>query len=280
MSSETSAKYEELRAILGKAEGIAVAFSGGVDSTFLAAVARDVLGRDKVLGLTAVSPTYPRHELQDAVRLAESLDLRHEIVDTNELAIPGFADNPPDRCYHCKKVLFGALRAAADRHGLRNIADGSNLDDMDDYRPGRRAAAECGVMSPLADAGMGKADIRELSRMLKLPTAGKPSFACLASRFPYGSTITEGGLKAVARVEDYLRANGFDQVRVRHHGNLARIEVEPGCIDRFSSKDLRDAVVQTARDAGFIYVTIDLMGYRTGSMNETLGPDRRSRGKE
>ena len=262
-------KLKKLRAILARTRGLAIAFSGGVDSTFLAAVAAEELG-ERALAVTALSPTYPAHEQKDAGRLARKMGMRHILIDSNELLIPGFAANPPDRCYHCKNELFGLLRKIAEREGLPCIADGTNADDLGDYRPGRRAAKKHGVMSPLLEAGMGKEDIRALSRKMRLPTADKPAFACLASRFPYGSRITAGKMTAVDRVEIGLRKLGFGQVRVRHHGDIARIEVEQGAIARFCRPDVRRKTVALARRAGFRYVSLDLEGYRTGSMNRTL----------
>ena len=262
-------KLAALRAYLKQTEGIVIAFSGGVDSTFLAAVATEELG-PKALAVTALSPTYPQREQKEAVEFAARLGIRHELVESNELDIPGFADNPVNRCYFCKSELFRIIRSIADRHGIKVIADGTNADDSKDYRPGRRAAQELGVASPLLEAGMTKADIRSLSRSMGLPTAEKPAFACLASRFPYGTRITEEKLKTVDRVENALRRLGFKQVRVRHHGEVARIEVEPEAIGRFALNEVRNQVLEAAKNAGFAYVALDLEGYRTGSMNETF----------
>jgi len=189
MKTAIKRKYNKLCQIIRKTGGLVIAFSGGVDSTFLAAVAAKELG-DQALAVTALSPTYPKKEQNEAARLAARVKIRHVCVESNELLIPGFEENPPDRCYHCKKELFTVLRGVADQEGLRWIADGTNADDLGDYRPGRRAAKELGVLSPLLQAGLGKGEIRELSRMMSLPTADKPAFACLASRFPYGSRIT------------------------------------------------------------------------------------------
>ena len=269
MTDVLADKLAALKKILRDTGGLAIAFSGGVDSTFLAAVAHGELA-DKALAITAVSPLYPENEQKEAVELAAHIGIRHETVVSDELDVPGFADNPPNRCYLCKSELFTVVRQVAERHGLPAIADGTNTDDLGDYRPGRQAAEECNVLSPLLDAGLGKEEIRALSRQMELPTADKAAFACLASRFPYGLRIDEEKLRAVGRLEGELRAMGFHQFRVRHHGEIARIEVLPSDIDRVSSTPARERLVQVAREAGFLYVTVDLQGYRTGSMNETL----------
>lgn len=262
-------KYDALKEMVRKTGGLAVAFSGGVDSTFLAAVAVRELG-DRALAVTALSPTYPAHEQSEAGALATRLGIVHVEMESNELDIPHFADNPVNRCFFCKKELFEVVAEVAARRGITAVADGTNADDVNDHRPGMRAAREAGVRSPLLEAGLSKDEIRQLSRRLKLPTADKPAFACLASRFPYGTRITEEKLKAVDRVEECLRGLGFKQVRVRHHGDIARIEVTPGELPRLCSPDVRPRVIAEAREAGFLYVAADLAGYRTGSMNEGL----------
>lgn len=260
-------KYQHLREIISEMGGCLIGFSGGVDSTFLFAVAVDVLD-GRVLAVTATSATYPERELREARELAALIGGRHRVVVSEELDIPEFQDNPRDRCYYCKKELFGKLRDIAGREGLPCLLDGTNLDDQNDHRPGRRAAAELGVRSPLEEAGLTKDDIRRLSKALKLPTWNKPAFACLSSRFPYGTAITAERVRQVGRAEDGLFALGFRTLRVRYHGDVARLELGE---DEYAAATgiLRDEVIRCVKKAGFAYVAVDLQGYRTGSMNET-----------
>jgi uncharacterized protein len=266
--SDLDAKYLRLQELLRGLGSVLIAFSGGVDSTLLLRVAVAVLGAEKVLALTATSPTYPRYEFEESRALAATFGVRQLVVASDELQIPGFAENDRSRCYHCKKELFSLCRAKALELGFAEILDGSNLDDLGDFRPGRQAADELRVRSPLLEAGLGKVEIRELSRRFDLPTAEKQPFACLASRFPYGTEITAERLAQVERCEDFLRQRGFRNYRVRYHGDIARIEVAPEELARFGDETLRAEVVGAFKAAGFTYVALDLQGYRSGSMNE------------
>lgn len=251
-------------------EKVLVAFSGGVDSTFLLRMARDTLGAGNVLAVTALSPLYPERELEVAKKMADEMGVRHLLIESNELKIDGFSKNPPDRCYLCKKELFGELKKTAQQENISTVIEGSTLDDEKDHRPGKRAIKELGVRSPLTEASFTKADVREVSKLLGLPTWDKPSFACLASRFPYGEDITEDDLKKVGEAEDFLIGLGFKQVRVRHYKDLARIEVYQDEIGKLLDGEMRDKVVERLKDIGYKYITVDLQGFRSGSMNEVL----------
>ena len=265
-------KLQQLRDYLARQQSVAVAFSGGVDSTFLLKVARDVLG-DRAVAVTASSCSFPQRELKEAEAFCRQQGIEQIVIQSEELEIEGFRSNPPNRCYLCKRELFGKIRLIARDLRLQAVVEGSNTDDMGDYRPGLRAVNELGILSPLRYAGLNKAEIRQLSKDLGLPTWDKPSFACLASRFVYGEEITRERLSMVERGEQLLLDQGFRQVRVRLHGNLARIEVEPGEFARLQAN--RERIVSSFRSYGFAYVTMDLTGYRTGSMNETLSAAER-----
>ncbi len=265
-STSLAVKTRRLEKRLKNLGGAVVAFSGGVDSTFLAAVAHEALG-DNAIAVTARSPTFPRSEQKDAARLARRIGIRQVWIDTHELDNPRFSANPVNRCYFCKMELFRRLTAIARRHKLRAVVDGSNVDDLRDTRPGRRAAGQCGVLSPLCEAGFTKSDIRRASKSMGLSTADKLAQACLASRFPYGSAITSRGLATVARMEEALRRRGFRQVRVRHYGLSARIEVDRADLRRLCSEPVKFLILKLGKRQGFVYITADLDGYRTGSMN-------------
>lgn len=267
--ADIDSKYERLQEILKELGSVVVAFSGGVDSTFLLKVAHDTLG-DKAVAVTATSPTYPQNEFLEAKQLALNIGVGHIILESNELEIPGFSDNTPRRCYFCKSELFGILKEKALELKLNHVVDGANCDDLGDYRPGRDAAKELGVRSPLVEAGMDKSDIRLLSKKLDLSTWDKPAFACLSSRFPYGTEITNDRVKRVEACEELLREMHFKQFRVRYHDDVARIEVEEGDFERFLSEGIRSSIAKNFKAQGFKYVSLDIEGYRTGSMNEAL----------
>ena len=262
-------KWDRLQSQLREMGPAVLAYSGGVDSSVLLFAASEVLGPG-LIAVTAISETYPPAELEPAKRFVLSLGVRHIILETQELERSEFSRNAPDRCYHCKQELFGKLRQIADAEGATTILDGSNADDLRDYRPGRSAAAVFSVRSPLAEAELTKRDVRDLARRKGLPMWDKPSLACLSSRIPYGTPITSKLLKNIQAAEDIIRGIGIREVRVRHHGDTARIEVGPADIILLASGDVRHRVVEAFKELGYVYVCLDLEGYRTGSMNAVL----------
>ncbi|NIO06409.1 MAG: ATP-dependent sacrificial sulfur transferase LarE, partial [Proteobacteria bacterium] len=262
-------KHDDLRRIVKEAGSAVLAFSGGVDSTFLLKVCVDLLG-EKALAVTARSETYPVRELEEAKKLARLIGAKHVVIVSEELDVPGFSENPPNRCFLCKHELFSKVIQIARDNGIEWVFDASNVDDVGDFRPGRMAARELGVRSPLEEAGLTKEEIRVLSRMLGLPTWNKPAFACLSSRFPYHTQITRPALKQVEEAENVLWKLGMRQFRVRHHDTIARIELGEEEMQKFWENDLRQKIVSQLKPIGYTYVALDLEGYRTGSMNETL----------
>jgi uncharacterized protein len=263
---ERLALLEELLAPYGSA---LVAFSGGVDSSLALAVAARALPEDSVLAVTSNNETYLPSELDLARDFAASLGVEHLVVNTRELDDPNYASNPTNRCFFCKSTLYSDLAKLAEERGYACVVDGANKDDEGDYRPGRRAARELGVVSVLSEAGITKAEVRELAKHLGLPTWDKPALACLSSRFPYGQEITQEKLSQVARAEEFMRRQGFRQVRVRHHGEIARLEVGPAELERAFA--MREEISAELLEAGFLYVTLDLAGYKSGSLNAALG---------
>lgn len=274
MDKELLIKYEELKKYIASFESVAIAFSSGVDSTFLLYAAKEVLG-DKVIAVTASSCSFPERELNEAKEYCEKMGIRHFVINSEELEIEGFSHNPKNRCYLCKKELFEKITAVADKQGINEVAEGSNLDDNGDYRPGLQAIKELGIKSPLRHVGFTKQEIRDLSEYFNIPTWNKQSFACLSSRFPYGELINEEKLKMVDRAEQLLLDMGFNQFRVRIHGNMARIELLPEEFGKFMEDDIRLKVYEKFKEYGFTYVALDILGYRTGSMNETLKQSER-----
>ena len=260
---------KQLEYNIGEKGSLAVAYSGGVDSTFLLKVAHDVL-QDRVIAVTARSSIHPQREFKEAAEFARSARIKHIVIQSKELEIEGFTNNQPNRCYLCKYALLSKIKGVAEKCYIQHIAEGSNIDDLGDYRPGKKAIKKLGIISPLQDAVLNKDAIRKLSKKMRLPTWDKQSFACLASRFPYGEKITKEKLAMVDRAEQCLLSFGFKQVRVRHHGDTARIEVAEAERPKFFDLELMDNVYKQFREIGFAYTALDLQGYRTGSMNEVI----------
>lgn len=275
MDQTLSEKYDGLLAYLRSLGRVAVAFSSGVDSTFLLYAAKEALGAN-ALALTASGPIFPKREQEEAETFCAQIGVRQKVLQYDPLSVAGFADNPKNRCYICKRALLGMITRAAAQEQIQYVVEGSNLDDEGDYRPGLVAVQELGILSPLRTCGFTKQEIRIISHELGLPTWDKSSFACLSSRIPYGEEITEDKLAMIERAEALLLAEHFRQFRVRVHGQLARIELLPEDMDRMLDADLRQRIDQTFHEIGFAYVTLDLTGYRTGSLNETLTAEEKN----
>ena len=267
MNGNLQEKYNKLLNILRSTGGLAVAFSGGVDSAFLVYAAHEALG-EKLLAITAVTQSYPRHEAADAAKILQSYGVKHAQIELNQLVIPGFCENGAQRCYYSKYALFSEIKAEAAKHGITAVADGANTDDESDYRPGMRATAELGNLSPLRESGFSKQEIRDISKALGIFTWNKPSYACLASRIPYGEEITAEKLSMVEKAEQALLDMGFKEMRVRCHGKLARIEVAENDFAKAAAQ--RKEISAAVKNAGFLYAALDLEGFRSGSLNAAL----------
>ncbi|HAF26461.1 MAG TPA: ATP-dependent sacrificial sulfur transferase LarE [Lachnospiraceae bacterium] len=269
ISEELKVKLDSLKAYLKDQKSLAVAFSGGVDSTFLLAVASNVLN-ENVIAVTEVFATVPEREKNEALMFCKEHDIKQVIVTVDPMKNKDFTKNGPDRCYVCKKIIFSEIKRVAKENGIDNVAEGSNTDDLNDYRPGAKAVKELGALSPLKEAGLSKSDIRILSKAMGLKTWDKPSYACLASRFLTGEEITREKIKMIEQAEQILIDKGFIEERVRLHGNLARIEVKKEDIKKLAAEDMREYIYKSFKEIGFDYVTLDLMGYKTGSMNRNI----------
>jgi uncharacterized protein len=271
-------KLKNLRDYLVKLESAVVAFSGGVDSTFLLKVASDVI-KDNLIAVTADSASFPKTELESAKKIATLLNVKHIVIKTNEMQDKKFVINDNNRCYHCKNELFKLISELANKINYKNILDGSNYEDINDYRPGMTAAKEWNVLSPLKETGFKKNDVRILSKEFGLPTWNKPSFACLASRIPYGTKITEELLEKIDRAESVIRSEGFNQVRVRHHGSIARIELAIENFNKILNHNVKNNIINQLKELGYLYVTLDLEGYKTGSINKAIAKNKNKKNK-
>ncbi len=273
LDKATQRKLDNLQGVLKELNGVVVAFSGGVDSTFLTYIAQRTLGK-RALAVTGCSVTLAKSEFKEAIKLARRIGIRHRIVKTTEILIKSYKKNPTTRCYYCKNELYTRLRAIAADENLPHIIDGSNADDSCDFRPGMKAARELRIRSPLIEAGFTKAEIREMSKKLGLPTWDKPAMPCLSSRIPYGEKITVEKIYQVEKAESSLHSLGFKHLRIRHHGPIARIEIPRGEFPRLFSESMTEKVVHFIKEAGFTYVSLDLEGFRSGSLNESNSPQK------
>lgn len=270
MAEKNDKKLKNLKELIANHKKVAVAFSGGVDSTFLLKICADVLGTENVIAITALSPTYNNIEKKNAVQIVQSWGIKHILIETDEMTNKEFTANPPDRCYHCKKLLFTKIIKYTKKHAIATIFDGSNFDDLNDYRPGRKALFELGISSPLMQAGLGKAEIRYFSKKLKLITWNRPASPCLASRIPYGNSITAQKLTQIAKAESFLKNLGFPLIRLRHHEKLARIEVPVQDLKKLMHSKTRQKVFNYLKTLGYIWICVDINGFRSGSLNEAL----------